>query len=111
MYEDFYLAFQDAAEAASVLYTVTPAVYELDENGNPTDVILVEEQVTPNYQNIDILGTVYEPVPEPVPEDYEPVPYPAPNYGVNVRLVSGEDPAPIQPYSVQPTPFPQRVWA
>lgn len=109
MYIDFYLAFQDEAEARSVLYTITPAVTETNENGET--VIVVEEQVTPNYQNIDVLGTVYQPAPEPVTEDYVPVPYPAPNYGVNVRLINGEDPAPLQPYSVNPQPYPQRVWA
>jgi hypothetical protein len=109
MYEDFYLAFQDEAEARSVLYTVTPETTVVDENTG--EEVIVEEQVTPNYQNIDILGTVYEPAPEPTPEDYEPVPYPAPNYGVNVRLVPGEDAAALQPYAVTPAPFPQRVWA
>jgi hypothetical protein len=104
MYTDFYLAFEDAAAAEAVLYTPEPTAW--DEEGNPTEFYL-----KPNYQNIDILGTVYEPAPEPTPEDYEPVPYPAPNYGVNVRLVSGEDPTPLEPFSVEPTPFPQRVWA
>jgi len=106
MYLDLYLSFEDAAQADSVLYTVTPEV--VDEN----NVVIAEAYTTPNYQNISVLGTVYEPAPEPVPEDYVPVPYPAPNYGVNVRLVEGvEDPAPLLPYSVQPSPFPQRVWA
>lgn len=106
MYQDFYLAFQDAAQADSVLYTVTPEV--VDEN----NVVIAEAYTTPNYQNISVLGTVYEPAPQPMPDDYVPVPYPAPNYGVNVRLVEGvEDSAPLLPYSVQPSPFPQRVWA
>lgn len=106
MYQDFYLSFEDAVQADSVLYTLHPEV--VDEN----NVVIAEAYTTPNYQNISVLGTVYEPAPEPVPEGYVPVPYPAPNYGVNVRLVEGvEDPAPLLPYSVQPTPFPQRVWA
>lgn len=103
--QDFYLAFADEAEANSVLYTVTPE--EVDEDGN----VIVEATVKPNYANIDVLGTVYEPAPVPTPEDYVPVPYPAPNYGVNVRVVDGEDPTPLEPYAVQPQPFPQRVWA
>jgi hypothetical protein len=106
MYLDLYLSFEDAAQADSVLYTVHPEV--VDEN----NVVIAEAYTTPNYQNISVLGTVYEPAPELVPEDYVPVPYPAPNWGVNVRLVEGvEDPAPLLPYSVQPSPFPQRVWA
>ena len=106
MYQDLYLSFQDAKQAASVLYTITLEV--INENG----VVIVEAYTTPKYQNISVLGTVYEPAPEPTPEGYVPVPYPAPNYGVNVRLVEGvEDPAPLLPYSVDPRPFPQRIWA
>jgi hypothetical protein len=106
----YYLSFQDEAQANSVLYTttvITPAV--LDEDGN----VITEEVITltPNYANINYLGTVYEPAPIPTPDDYVPVPYPAPNYGVNVLVLEGEDTTPILPYSVQPIPFPQRVWA
>jgi hypothetical protein len=105
----YYLSFTDEAKANSVLYTttITPAV--LDEDGN----VITEEVITltPNYQNIDVLGVVYEPAPIPMPEDYVPVPYPAPNFGVNVLVIDGEDATPILPYSVQPSPFPQRVWA
>ena len=109
-YQDFYLAFQDEAEANSVLYTVTPAVVEVDpETGE--EVVVQEATTKPNYQNIDVLGTVYRPRPEDAPEDYEPVPYPAPNYGVNVRVLEGEDPTPLQAHSTNPAPFPQRVWA
>lgn len=95
----YYLAFENEAQANSVLYTTT-----VDEQGE-----IVYK--TPNYVNIDVLGTVYEPAPIPTPEDYVPVPYPAPNYGVNVLVVGSEDPTPLLPYSVQPTPYPQRIWA
>ena len=105
MYIDFYLAFKDEEEANAILYNTTPAV--VDEDG----VIIVEAYVTPNYQNISVLGTVYEPAPIPTPEDYKPIPYPAPNWGVNVRLVEGEDAEALEPYAVEPEPFPQRVWA
>lgn len=105
MFEDFYLAFQDEQQATQVLYISMPE--EIDSNG----VVVKESYLKPIYQNIDILGVVYQPAPDPIPEDYEPVPYPAPNYGVNVRVVEGEDPSLIQQYSVSPQPFPQRVWA
>ena len=85
----FYLSFQDEAEANSVLYTDGVA----------------------NYQNIDVLGTVYLPAPDPLPDPYVPVPYPAPNYGVNVLVLDDEDSTPLLPYSVEPSPYPQRVWA
>jgi len=40
-----------------------------------------------------------------------PVPYPEPNYGVNVLVLDGEDASPLLSYAVQPSPYPQRVWA
>jgi hypothetical protein len=86
--QDIYLSFTDESEANSVLYT---------DN-------------LPNYQNISVIGTVYQRPPEPTPEDYEPIPYPAPNYGVNIRLLDDEDIAPLRPYMVYPT-NPIRVWA
>ena len=94
----FYLSFQDEAEANSVLYTTT-----VNEQGEVVST-------TPNYQNIDVLGVVYEPAPDPLPDPYVPVPYPAPNYGVNVLVLDDEDSAPLVPYAVEPT-VPQRVWA
>jgi hypothetical protein len=109
MANPYYLAFTDEAQSISVLYTttVTPAsIYQ-----NFQEVIPEVVTVTPNYQNINVLGTVYEPAPIPTPDDYVPVPYPAPNYGVNVLVLESEDPAPLLPYSVQPSPFAQRIWA
>ena len=104
----YYLSFQDEAQAISVLYTTTVTPETLDEDGNV--ITEATSQVTPNYQNIDVLGTVYEPAPIPTPEDYVPVPYPDPNYGVNVLVLDSEDATPLQPYAVQPSPFPQRIW-
>jgi hypothetical protein len=104
-----YLSFLDEAQATSVLYTttVTPAV--IDEEGKEMSAEVIT--VTPNYINIDTIGTVYEPAPEPLPDPYVPVPYPAPNWGVNVLVIEGENAEPLLPYAVQPTPFPQRIWA
>jgi len=101
----YYLAFQDEIEANSVLYTTHPEVVDIDGN------VVVEAYTTPNYANISVIGTVYEPAPIPTPEDYVPVPYPAPNWGVNVLVIEGEDATPIEAYAVQPWPFPMRVWA
>jgi hypothetical protein len=101
----YYLAFQDEIEANSVLYTTHPEVVDIDGN------VVVEAYTTPNYANISVIGTVYEPAPIPTLEDYVPVPYPAPNWGVNVLVIEGEDAAPIEAYAVQPWPFPMRVWA
>jgi len=86
--QDIYLSFTDEAEANLVLYTDDVA----------------------NYQNIDVIGTVYQRPPEPTPKDYVPIPYPAPNFGVNIRLMDDEDIEPLKPYIVQPK-HPVRVWA
>ena len=105
----FYLAFQDEAQAISVLYTtvITPAVVDVDGKEITPESITS----TPNYQNIDIIGVVYQPAPDPMPDPYVPVPYPAPNFGVNVLVIGDEDSAPLVPFSVQPSPYPQRIWA
>ena len=108
MYTDFYLAFEDEAQAQSVLYTPH---FEPDPDSTPDDPLPdVITSWTPNYANMSTLGTVYEPPPEPTPKGYEPRAYPSPNFGVNVRLVDGEDGAALEPYSVYPQ-LPQRVWA
>ena len=102
--QDIYLSFQDETEANSVLYTFIPAT--LDENGE----IVAEGYLTPNYQNIDVIGVVYKRPPVPTPEDYVPEPYPAPNWGVNIRLLDGENMEPLSSFIVNPKQ-PIRVWA
>ena len=104
----YSLAFQDEAQAISVLYTTTVTPPVVDEDGKEISPEVIT--VTPNYANIDVLGVVCEPAPIPTPEDYVPVPYPAPNYGVNVLVIEGEDAIPLEPYSVT-IAVPQRVWA
>jgi hypothetical protein len=104
MYTDLYLKFADQAEADAILYTVHPE--EVDDNG----VVIVEAYTTPNYQNIDTIGVIYEPQPDPLPEPPpEPVPYDG--WYINVRVVEGEDAEPLMPYSIDPQPYPIRIWA
>jgi hypothetical protein len=97
MYTDKYLKFADEAEANSILYTEVPT--EFDEDGEPT-----AWYAKPNYANIDTLGILYvtqdDPEAEPIPED---------GWHTNVRLVDGEDAAPLEPFCVHPT-VPRRVW-
>lgn len=108
--QDICLSFQDESQSIPILYTIVPTEYELDENGKPTEIVKTESYLTPNYQNISVLGTVYQRPPEPTPEDYVPIPYPPPNYGVNIRLLDDEDIEPLRPYIVELTD-PIRVWA
>ena len=100
---DFYLRFASEEEARSVLYTVTPAV--LNEEGE----VVTEEQVKPNYMNIDVLGVIYEPTAE-VDADGYPILAPLDGWHVNVRTIGDEDGAPLDPFKVQPK-APRRVWA
>ena len=108
--QDLYLSFTDEAQSLPILYTLVPAEYELDANGQPTEVVVTESYLKPNYLNISVLGTVYMRPPEPIPPDYVPVPYPPPNYGVNILLLDGEDYESLVPYLVFPKD-PVRIWA
>ena len=108
--QDIYLAFQDESEANLVLYAIIPTEYESGKTGKPTKTIKTESYGIPKYQNIDVIGTVYQPPPEIVLEDYVPIPYPAPNFGVNIRLMDDEDIEPLKPYIIEPK-HPIRVWA
>ena len=102
MHTDLYLKFADKAEANSVLYTVHPET--VDEDG----VTVSEAYTTPNYQNIDVLGTLYEAQVIVDPED-PPEPVALDGWHVNVRVVEGEDAEALELYSVIPTQ-PRRVW-
>ena len=93
--QDIYLSFQDEEEAKLVLYKMISTEYE--------------SFLKPNYQNIDVIGTVYQRLPELIPKDYVPIPYPAPNFGVNIRLMEDEDIEPLRPYIIYPK-NPIRVW-
>jgi len=108
--QDLYLSFTDEAQSLPILYTIVPTEFEVDADGNPTEVVKTEEYLQPNYQNISVLGTVYQRPPIPTPDDYVPIPYPPPNYGVNIRLLDDEDIEPLRPFIVEPK-NPVRVWA
>lgn len=108
--QDLYLSFTDEAQSLPILYTIIPTEFEVDADGNPTEVVKTESYMTPNYQNISVIGTVYQRPPIPTPDDYEPIPYPPPNWGVNIRLLDDEDIEPLKPFIVEPK-NPIRVWA
>jgi len=99
---DLYLKFADEAESIDVLYTVTPSI-EIE------GVVTADAVITPNYANIDTIGIIYEPQPDPLAE---PLPDPVPYDGwfVNVRVVEGENSEPLMPFSIDPQPYPMRIW-
>ena len=107
---DFYLKFADKAQADSVLYTTTPVLAVLDTEGN---VITPagEDIVTPNFANIDVIGTIYRPTGEVETVDGMEVPVMAAldGYHVNVRAVDGEDTSALTSFAVVPS-VPMRVW-
>ncbi len=105
--QDFYLRFSDEAQAQEVLYT---PVYAPDPESTPEDPLPdVIVSWTPNYVNIDTIGVIYQPAPAPDPEGYVPVPYDG--WFVNVRVVDGENEEPLLIYSIDPQPYPIRIWA
>lgn len=77
--KDFYLRFADEAEANGVLFNQ-------DDEGN----------VTPKFQNIDVIGAIYD---GETPLD---------GYHANVRVVD-EDSSALEPFAVFPS-APRRVW-
>ena len=107
---DMYLKFADKAQADSVLYTTTPVLAVVDQEGN---VITPagEDIVTPNFANIDVIGTIYRPTGEVETVDGMEAPVMAAleSWHVNVRAVDGEDTSALVPFAVSPT-VPQRVW-
>jgi len=92
---DYMVVFADEAEAIATLYDSST-----DGEGNVT--------LTPKFTAVDMIGTIYEPAPDPVPENYKPLPYTG--YHANVRNIG---PAPeLDAFVVTPSPVtPLRVWA
>ena len=102
---DEYLPFLEEGVVVPLTLVKTETIQDTEYAQVGTKDVL-----QPNYQNISVLGTVYQRPPEPTPEDYVPIPYPPPNYGVNIRLLDGEDIEPLRPFIVEPK-NPIRVWA
>jgi hypothetical protein len=61
----------------------------------------------PLFANIDTIGTIYEPQPDPLPEP-PPEPVALEGWHVNVRVID-EDATKLEPFAVTPT-HPRRIW-
>jgi hypothetical protein len=100
---DFYLRFTDKEQADAVLYTKVPTTF--NEEGEAT-----EWMDKPNYDNINVIGTIYRPTGTMLKND-EGMDYPEmktiEGYHVNIRNYT-EAPE-LEQYAVVPT-IPQRVW-
>ena len=103
---DFYLKFESKEQADSVLYTTTDEI--TDEEG----VVVQEASSTPNFANIDVIGTIYKPsILGQTDENGIEVPVMDALVGfhVNIRAVDGEDTTDIAPFAVVPS-VPVRIW-
>lgn len=101
---DYYLSFEDEAQANAVLYTEVPV--EFDEEGNAAKF-----DTRRNFANIDTIGVIQKPTGETIEQDGMAVPVvaPIPGWHVNVRLADEEDGASLLPFAVNPA-TPMRVW-
>jgi hypothetical protein len=105
---DLYLKYADEAESFETLYGKKEEII-IGEDGEEI-IILVPDLTKPLFANVDVIGVIYEPMPDPLPEPPpEPVPYEG--WFINIRVVAGEDAEPLMPYSIDPQPYPMRVWA
>ena len=101
MTQDLYLRFDSEAQFIDVLYAKKEEIITEGE-----ETILVPDLTKPLYKNIDTIGIIYQPMPDP---ENPPEPIPYDGFFVNVRVVN-ENPEPLLPYSIDPEPYPMRVW-
>jgi hypothetical protein len=106
MYTDYYLRFQDEAEAKATLYHIEGAVEADEEMG----IEASEGYEVANYKNIDVLGVLYEKQDIVDPEN-PPEPIPLEGFHVNVRVMPDENGEPLEAFKVNPEPMVwRRVW-
>jgi hypothetical protein len=107
---DFYLRFTDELQANSVLYTKVPTAWSESVSMDEPPVA-TEWMDKPNYDNINVIGTIYKPTGTMLKND-EGMDYPEmkaiEGYHVNIRNYT-EAPE-LEQYAVVPT-IPVRVWA
>jgi len=100
---DYYLKFTDKEQADTVLYTKVASSF--NKEGEAT-----EWMDKPNYDNIDVIGTIYKSTGEVeiVDEMKVPVMVALDGYHVNVR--HNTESIELDAYAVTPT-NPKRTWA
>jgi len=81
--QDFYLKFDNQEQAQSILF----------------------DGETPNYANIDVIGTMYEPTGTMIETEDGNIPevQAIDGWHVNVRVVGDEDMAALEPFAVAPS--------
>jgi hypothetical protein len=105
---DYYLKFESQEQAQSILYTKVPTAWSESVSMDEPPVA-TEWMDKPNYDNIDVIGTIYKPtgVVETVDDMEVPVMEAIEGYHVNIRNYT--DAPELEQYAVVPT-IPQRVW-
>jgi len=106
---DYYLKFTDELQANSILYTKVPTAWSESVSMDEPPVA-TEWMDKPNYDNIDVIGTIYKPAGTMLTNE-EGMEYPEmeaiEGYHVNIRNYT-EAPE-LEQYAVVPT-IPMRVW-
>jgi hypothetical protein len=106
---DYYLKFTDELQANSILYTQVPTAWS-ESVSMDEPPIATEWMDKPNYDNIDVIGTIYKPTGTMLTNE-EGMEYPEmeaiEGYHVNIRNYT-EAPE-LEQYVVVPT-IPMRVW-
>ena len=102
---DYYLKFSDELQANSILYTKVPTAWSESVSMDEPPVA-TEWMDKPNYDNIDVIGTIYRPTGE-LDAEGNPVMAALDGYHVNIRNYT-EAPE-LDQYAVVPT-MPMRVW-
>ena len=103
MYTDYFLKFNDEAEANAALY---------DEQTN-VDGDIVETVLVPKYAAVDVVGTIYKPTGNVLPaedESGEAVDEMAPIDGWHVNVRHTEEAPELDAYKVE-VKTPARMWA
>lgn len=107
---DYYLKFTDEAQTNSVLYTKVPTAWS-DSVSDDKPPVATEWMDKPNYDNIDTIGTIYNPTGAvTVSEDGMEVPVMVALEGYHVNVRHKEQAPELDAYAVTPT-NPRRVWA
>jgi hypothetical protein len=100
MYTDYFLKFNDEAEANAALFT---------EQTNVQDDV-VETVLVPRYAAIDVIGTIYKPTGEMIQTDEGEVPEMAPLEGWHVNVRHTDEAPELEAFRVFPA-TPSRMWA
>jgi hypothetical protein len=100
MYTDYFLKFNDEAEANEVLFTEQTNV-----QGDVVETVLV-----PKYAAVDVIGTIYKPTGEMIQTDEGEVPEMAPLEGWHVNVRHTDEAPELEAFRVFPA-TPSRMWA